>query len=166
MVSLQPAKGIMAISLNVRKYIRTPCWQVNFGAFLLLLSALFYGVYFLVTDTATPASIAENILGKLAFMPIQVLLLTLVINSLLSHREKKARLEKLNMVIGAFFSEIGTPLLAFLAQHDPQMGELRPHLLAESGWTEEKFQSVHDILCNFNGRRACDTPKSLLFKIP
>jgi len=50
-------------------------------------------------------------LGDVAFVPIEVLLVTLIIHRLLSEREKRTRLEKLNMVIGAFFSEMGTDVI-------------------------------------------------------
>ncbi|MDI6799525.1 MAG: PQQ-dependent sugar dehydrogenase [Actinomycetota bacterium] len=49
--------------------------------------------------------IAIYLLGDIAFIPLEVLLVTLVVNELLSHREKVARLDKLNMVIGASSSD-------------------------------------------------------------
>jgi len=42
----------------------------------------------------------------------------------LSRREKRIRLEKLNMVMGVFFSEVGTELLLLLLQADPARQEL------------------------------------------
>jgi len=51
------------------------------------------------------------LIGDIAFLPIQVLLVTLIIDRLLSAREKQAMLKKMNMVIGAFFSEVGSQLL-------------------------------------------------------
>ena len=46
-------------------------------------------------------------LAQLGFLPISVLLVTIIINQLLSQRAKAAKLSKLNMVIGAFFREWG-----------------------------------------------------------
>ena len=40
-----------------------------------------------------------------------MLLVTLILNQLLNVREKLSMLNKLNMVIGTFFSEVGTALL-------------------------------------------------------
>lgn len=53
-------------------------------------------------------------LEALAFLPIEVLVLTLLVDRLLSERERAARLHKMNMVVGVFFSELGRPLLALL----------------------------------------------------
>ncbi len=49
---------------------------------------------------------------------MEVLLVTLIIHQLLSDREKKSRLNKLNMIIGAFFGEVGTKLLKNLTDFD------------------------------------------------
>ena len=59
------------------------------------------------------------LLGDFAFVFIEVLLVTLIINQVLEQRAKKSRLQKLNMVIGAFFSEIGSRLLKVLSELDP-----------------------------------------------
>lgn len=52
-----------------------------------------------------PHHIFLYLIGDIAFVFIEVLLVTLIIHQLLSRREKQAMLKKLNMVIGAFFSE-------------------------------------------------------------
>lgn len=48
------------------------------------------------------------------FLPLEVLLVTLILHQLLNYRDKRSRLRKLNMVIGAFYSEVGRRLLAGL----------------------------------------------------
>ena len=57
------------------------------------------------------------LIGDIAFF-FEVLLVTLVIYRVLSHREKQALLKKLNMEIGAFFTEVGTELLKALSRFD------------------------------------------------
>jgi hypothetical protein len=59
-------------------------------------------------------------LAQLGFLPISVLLVTIIINQLLSQRARAAKLRKLNMVIGAFFSEVGTDLLGMFSRYVPQ----------------------------------------------
>ena len=41
------------------------------------------------------------------------------IESMIDERERKTRIEKLNMIIGIFFSEVGTNLLKKMSVHDP-----------------------------------------------
>ncbi len=63
-------------------------------------------------------------------------MVTLIIHQLLSKREKRARLDKLTMVIGAFFSEVGTRLLAFFSDFDPKLDNIRRELLITNDWSE------------------------------
>ena len=75
----------------------------------LALSGIIYLVhYFIFHDVH---HIFIYMVGDLAFLPLEVFLVVLVIERILSRREKQANLQKLNMVVGAFFSEIGNYLL-------------------------------------------------------
>lgn len=85
-------------------------------------------------------------LHELAFLPIEVLVVTLIIHNLLERRERAAMLNKLNMVIGAFFSEVGTPLLRQLCRLDPAAEELARHLIVETGWADRDFSEAADHL--------------------
>jgi di/tricarboxylate transporter len=88
-------------------------WQELLGIFLILLSALLYIFHFAIFRDVHHIFI--YMIGDIAFVPIEVLLVTLIIHRLLSEREKRAQLEKLNMLIGTFFSEVGRVHYVFLA---------------------------------------------------
>jgi len=89
-------------------------------------------------------------IGDLAFLPIEVLLVSIIIHRLLEESKRKARLEKLNMVIGVFFSEVGIPLMAFLSNHDPKLDKIRKKLIVTGDWTDEEFKKVHKRLKDYN----------------
>jgi hypothetical protein len=78
----------------------------------------------------------------LAFVPIQVLLVTFIVDRFLRIRERMALLKKLNMVIGAFFSEVGTKLLSAFVTFDPDAGALREVLSSTGTWTEQRFDGA------------------------
>ncbi|MGD8627609.1 MAG: hypothetical protein PVH52_00875 [bacterium] len=113
-------------------------WQLFLGLGLVALSALLYYVHYLIFHD--PHHIFTYMLGDVAFVPIEVLLVTLIIHRLLSVREKRARLEKLNMVIGTFFSEVGTGLLMRFSDFDPGLSDIRESLLVKDDWSEEEFR--------------------------
>ena len=75
-------------------------------------------------------------------MFIEVLLVTLIIHRVLEQREKNSLLEKLNMVIGAFFSEVGSKLLGIFSELDPGTDGLQKELNADTGSPEQKFRKV------------------------
>jgi hypothetical protein len=112
-------------------------WQVLLGLGLVALSALFYFVHYLIFHD--PHHIFIYMVGDIAFVPIEVLMVTLILHELLRRREKRTMLKKLNMVIGAFFSEVGTELLQQLAAFDPDRERVAERLRPTSAWTASDF---------------------------
>jgi hypothetical protein len=121
-------------------------WQIILGLSLMALSAIFYLLHYAIfRDTH---HILLYLIGDIAFVFIEVLLVTLIIHQLLSKREKHAMLKKMNMVIGAFFSEVGTELLRWFASLDLQLEEKRKDLLEISQWSEKRYIAVRKKLKN------------------
>jgi len=65
---------------------------------------------------------------------------------MLSRREKLARMKKLNMVIGVFFSEVGNRLIRIFAQADPRFEEIQKGLIITEKWTHQDFLAVSEHL--------------------
>jgi hypothetical protein len=121
-------------------------WQVLLGMCLLVLSALFYFLHYLIFRD--PHHIFIYLIGDIAFVFVEVLLVTLIIHSALEQREKKARLEKLNMVIGVFYSEVGTNLLEILSRWDPEIESIQKELFVEGKSAVRKFSRICRYLKN------------------
>ena len=119
-------------------------WEKKLGIALVVLSVVIYSIKYLILGDARNTYLF--VFNALGFLPINVLFVTLVINKLLSVRAKRDRLEKINMVIGMFFTEIGTQLLTYFSDYDPGIGKLKGHLLVEESWSDEKFASVKEII--------------------
>jgi hypothetical protein len=88
-------------------------WQIILGMILIALSTLFYFVHYLIFND--PHHIFVYLVGDIAFVPIEVLLVTMILHKLLEDREKKNKLKKLNMVIETFFSEMGMKVLKWFS---------------------------------------------------
>jgi len=78
----------------------------------------------------------------LAFVPIQVLLVTVIVDRFLRIREKTALLKKLNMVIGAFFSEVGTNMLRSCIEFDRDHPAISEKLIITPAWTDQQFAAA------------------------
>lgn len=96
--------------------------KILFGLLLLLLSVLFYLIHFMIFKDAHHIFI--YLVGDIAFVFVEVLLVSLIIHRMLDERERKQRLKKLNMVIGVFYSELGTRLIRVMVACDPSREEL------------------------------------------
>lgn len=88
-------------------------------------------------------------LGELAFTPLYILIVTLIIHELITRREKHVLLTKLNMVVGTFYSEVGTELLNYFVQFDPDSIEISRDLLRGIKWSEKGFARIRKELDDF-----------------
>lgn len=113
-------------------------WQIKFGVVLLLLAAALYFLHYLIFHDLH--HIFVYLVGELAFLPVEVLIVTLIIHKLLDRKERELRLNKMNMVIGVFFSEIGRDMLKRFQEFDPDRDELSSSLSSE--WKPEDFDSI------------------------
>ena len=115
-------------------------WQIRFGLGLVVLSALMYLLHFLLFRE--PHHIFIYLVGDIAFVPIEVLLVTLIIHQLLTRREKASMLGKLNMVIGVFFNDIGTELLGSLTAFDAKRQDLDHLGDIDAKWDDKHFADL------------------------
>ena len=125
-------------------------WQVLLGISLAALSAVFYLIHYAIFRDSHHIFI--YLLGDIAFVPIEVLLVTLIIHRLLNEREKRAVLKKMNMVVGVFFSEVGTALLKSLSSFDSQTDKLGVRLIVAGNWPEQEFSMVKKYVKNYDCR--------------
>jgi voltage-gated potassium channel len=58
---------------------------------------------------------------------------------MLEKREIEIRMEKLNMIIGAFYSEVGLELLSRFARYEPNFDAIRPSLIITDNWKDKEF---------------------------
>ncbi len=114
--------------------------RLLFGILLVLLSIFFYAVHFAVFRDAHHIFI--YMVGDIAFVFVEVLLVTLIIHQILNEREKRSLLKKMNMVIGAFFSEVGTPLLKFFSAFDTNAKTICKDLIVCDDWSPEHFTQM------------------------
>src|SRR4030042_5894951 len=113
-------------------------FYLTVGLICMAASALLYFTHFLIyRDTH---HIFIYLLGDIAYLPLEVFLVVIVIERVLSRREKQSMLHKLNMAIGAFFSEIGNYLLADLIKYFDNREEISRNLNVRADWMAKDFK--------------------------
>jgi len=122
--------------------IKRHSFVIILAAIFILLSGFTYLVHYLIFRDVHHIFI--YLVGDLAFLPLEVLLVVLIIERILTRREKQAKLQKLNMVVGAFFSEVGNYLLHSLLEHFHNKKEISGHLNVTAAWTKKDFQKATD----------------------
>ncbi len=123
--------------------------EVTLIALLIGLGALLYAVrWWAFPGTMLHSEMWRFLIGDVAFLMIQIALVTLLVDQMLRAREKQAMLRKLNMVIGAFFSELGTELLGRLAVSDANLDQIRGSLIPSQSWTAGSYVDAQHALEN------------------
>lgn len=97
-----------------------------------------YGDIHPSTQAGKIFAIVLIILGVGAFLGV----VANITEMLMERREKNIRMQKLNMVIGVFFSELGTKLLSQFSRFDPELESLREKLVVRTNWSDEDFRNV------------------------
>ena len=90
------------------------------------------------------------LVGDIAFVPMDVFFTTVVLDKLLESREKNHLLEKLNMIIGIFYTEIGTKLLANIVNGDDNISDLRQDSCKDKVVEKICFEKLNDDIQKHN----------------
>jgi hypothetical protein len=115
-------------------------WYISFALLLIIASIATYRAQIIIFNKAQDTFF--YLLQDLAFLPIQVLLVTLFLNALLTKRTKAEMQQKLNMIIGVFFSEVGNELLNMLLKLSKEPEELRSILSFDTTWKRKDFENA------------------------
>lgn len=122
------------------------------GFSLLEGASIIDSLYFSVVTVATvgygdihPTSPSGKLLAVVLIITGVGTFLGVIANAtelLLARREEESRKERLGMIIGVFYSEIGFSLLKFLVEADPEALKIKNELLVDQDWTDENFDAV------------------------
>ncbi|MGA9140536.1 MAG: hypothetical protein WBZ29_09945 [Methanocella sp.] len=119
-------------------------WRLRFGVALCLVSAALFVIHYTIFHDQV--ILTRDLFFLLSLTPITVVFTTLILDELLQRRERQERLEKMNMVIGIFYSEIGVRLLRTIAREDPALDEIRKDLIVNSQWSVDDYDKVRERL--------------------
>ncbi|MFB0564556.1 MAG: hypothetical protein ACETWK_02620 [Candidatus Aminicenantaceae bacterium] len=121
----------------MRKYFS---WTLTVSLLLISASVAVYIIHYLIFRDAHHIFI--YMIGDIGFLFLDVLLVILLIERLLARREKRAIIKKLNMVIGTFFSEVGTELLKHFSAFVVNSSQLEKKLEFRLDWDRRDFRQA------------------------
>ncbi len=110
------------------------------AAMLVILSAAIYALHYTIFHDAH--HILLYLVGDLAFLPLEVLLVGIVVERIMSKRENDEKVQKLNMVVGAFFSEIGHRMSAMFLDSTTDKEKIIENLNATALWQSPEYKKA------------------------
>ena len=118
------------------------------GSGLVILSILLHYLHVVIFKDVHHTMIF--LFADIAFIPLEVFLTTIVIERILERREKEHLVEKLNMLIGLFYTELGTKLLSDIVKGDAH-GVMANHRTINSDtWNDQSFSKLHEDILNYD----------------
>lgn len=123
-------------------------WSILLGLTLFLVSLICYLAQILIFHDSKNTFF--YMLQDFAFLPIQVLLVTLILSELLSRREKNTLQRKMNMAIGVFFGEVGNDLLRLLSGYSANAENIHRIASVDTNWTGKDFLNARRHLSEFD----------------
>lgn len=124
------------------KFLRLPKDRIVWLLLLVSLVLYFADYYFF----GRGGEIGFGFMSNVAFLPVYVLFVTLMLERVIKNRERDALMKKLNMVIGIFFSEVGTQLLRDFLDFFPDGKQISEKLRPTPQWKDKDFHAAHQFL--------------------
>jgi len=115
-------------------------WTASISLLLIGASALTYTIHYFIFHDAHHIFI--YMIGDIGFLFLDVLLVILFIERVFARREKRAIMNKLNMVIGTFFSEVGLELLKHFSNFSLNSQDLEKQLEIDPRWKTKDFKKA------------------------
>lgn len=82
------------------------------------------------------------LLADIAFVPLEIFLVTMVMDRLLESREKEGRLKKMHMLIGLYYQELGLSLLKTLVLADGKRADFQGPCEVGMNWQTKDFRNL------------------------
>ncbi len=123
-------------------------WRARLGLLLVAISVILYFSNYLIFRDLEQTLFYLDI--ELAFVPLEVLFVVLIIEWAIGEREKRNLMQKLNMVIGSFFSEVGRDVISGISSFDPDIEKIRKNLILSDSWRKKDFLDASNAIKKFD----------------
>jgi len=111
-------------------------------------------LYFTIVTVSTvgygdihPTNVASKLLGIVLIIIGIGTFLTIVTNAtqvLVQRGRDRLRRQRLNMIIGVFFTEVGNQLLRLFVQYDDNIGKIREDFVVKENWSDTDFNRLNN----------------------
>lgn len=131
--------------MKLKKYNKE---NVIIGVGLILLSLFLHYLHYALFKDLHHTLIF--FVADIAFIPMDVVFTTLILDKFLENREKGQLLEKLNMLIGVFYMEVGTDLLREFTTCDKKDGCFIVNGMLDNDWENKAFKDLREYTLNYD----------------
>lgn len=110
--------------------------KVFLGLFLIGLAVLLHALHFFIFRDIHHIMIF--LIADIAFVPLEVFFVSMVLENMLEKRELEQTLKKINMIVGLFYQELGNKLLSTIVLGDVDANTKEVNV--DFNWEEEQYK--------------------------
>jgi len=123
-------------------------WRMVISLSLIGASIVVYALDYFIFGN--PAGLLAGLFDNIAFLFIYILVVIIIVEEVLSRREKQTLMKKMNMVIGTFFNEVGLKILRSFPLFVENSAQLAPLLVFGGGWQKKDFLQAGEAAKSFS----------------
>ena len=112
---------------------------------IVTITTVGYGDIHPVTPMGKTLAVVLIVTGGIVFLAVVANATEFIVNK----REREIRMQKLNIVIGVFISELGSDLLAMLVPQDRNLSTIQSALRVNASWDDKMFARSHRLLASY-----------------
>ena len=113
-------------------------WKIKFSIIMVIAIIVIYGSNILILKD--PEHVVSYIWTHLGFIPVDILIVAFVLDEIISKKEKEAMMEKLDMIMSTFFSEIGNDLIGQLSSVNAHKADTN-YLESIKNWDDNDYKN-------------------------
>ena len=122
-------------------------WKIKFSIIMVIAIIIIYGSNILVLKD--PEHVISYIWTHLGFIPVHILIVAFVLDEIISKKEKEAMMEKLDMIMSTFFSEVGNDLISQLSSVNKHKADTS-YLESIKSWDDKDYENKLKEIKNIN----------------
>jgi len=115
--------------------------NVFLGIVLVVLSVLLHGIHYMVFRDLHHIMIF--LLADVAFIPLEVFFVSLVLERIIEKQEEGKVVKKMNMLVGLFYQEVGNELLKIFVNVDKNSHFLTKDLMMNFNWESSNYKELN-----------------------
>ena len=122
-------------------------WKIKFSIIMVIAIIVIYGSNILILKD--PEHVISYIWTHLGFIPVDILIVAFVLDEIISKKEKEAMMEKLDMIMSTFFSEVGNDLISQLSSVNKHKADTS-YLESIKSWDDKDYENKLKEIKNIN----------------
>ncbi len=137
--------------VRMKKHLKS---QLMIGLGLIILSIVLHYLHVIIFKDLHHTMIF--LVADIAFVPLEVFFVTMVLDKILEKREKATLIVKLNMLVGLFYSKLGQDLLDLFTVADKNISEIRANCQVDLSNYEMDFKHAKQSMLEHKHRVSVD----------